>query len=62
MSCLGSEKISGRKGSLEKRAIAPHEIAHRFLFFPGEAKKPKELRISIRATDTKQIYPVIMKF
>lgn len=51
-----------RKGSLEKRAVAPQEIAHGFLFFPGEAKKPKELRISIRETDTKQIHPLIMKF
>jgi hypothetical protein len=51
-----------QKRTLEKRAIAPHEVAHGFLFFPGEAKKPKELRISIRAADTKQIYPLIMKF
>jgi hypothetical protein len=51
-----------RKGSLEKRAIAPKEIAHGFLFFPGEAKKPKELRISIRAMDTNQVYPLVMKF
>ena len=48
--------------TLEKRAIAPSEVAHGFIFFPGEAKKAKELRISIRATDTKQVYPLIMKF
>jgi len=48
--------------TLEKRAIAPHEVAHGFIFFPGEAKKAKEIRISIRATDTKQVYPLIMKF
>lgn len=48
--------------TLEKRAIVPHEVAHGFIFFPGEAKKAKELRISIRATDTKQVYPLIMKF
>lgn len=51
-----------RKGSLAKRAVVPQEIAHGFLFFPGEAKKPKELRINIRATDTKQVYPLVMKF
>ncbi len=51
-----------QRRSLEKRAVVPHEVAHGFLFFPGEAKKPKELRLSIRATDTKTIYPLIMKF
>jgi len=48
--------------TLEKRAIVPHEVAHGFIFFPGEAKKAKELRFSIRTTDTKQVYPLIMKF
>lgn len=51
-----------RNRSLEKRAIAPHEVAHGFIFYPGEAKKPKELRISIRTVDTKQVYPLILKF
>jgi hypothetical protein len=51
-----------RNRSLEKRAVAPHEVAHGFIFYPGEAKKPKELRISIRAVDTKQVYPLILKF
>ncbi|MCX5821770.1 MAG: hypothetical protein NT047_17950 [Deltaproteobacteria bacterium] len=48
--------------SLQKRAVAPHEVAHGFIFYPGEAKKAKELRISIRAVDTKQVYPLILKF
>ena len=51
-----------QRRTLEKRAIAPHEIAHGFIFFPGEAKRARELRISIRATDTRQVYPLIMKF
>ena len=51
-----------RNRSLEKRAVAPHEVAHGFIFYPGEAKKAKELRISIRAVDTKQVYPLILKF
>ncbi len=55
-------RVDLQNRTLEKRAIAPHEVAHGFIFFPGEAKKPKELRISIRATDTKQVYPLIMKF
>ena len=44
------------------RAVAPHEVAYGFILYPGEAKKPKELRIIIRAVDTKQIYPLILKF
>lgn len=51
-----------RNRSLEKRAVAAHEVAHGFIFYPGEAKKAKELRISIRAVDTKQVYPLILKF
>ncbi|MHB9097057.1 MAG: hypothetical protein ACYC5X_04455 [Syntrophales bacterium] len=51
-----------RKRTLEKRAVAPHEVAHGFLFFPGEAKRPKELRISLRATDTKKVYSLILRF
>jgi hypothetical protein len=48
--------------SLEKRAVKPHEIAHGFIFFPGEAKKSKELRLQLKATDTGTIYPLILKF
>lgn len=51
-----------RRGSLQRRAVAPQEIAHGFLFFPGEAKRPKELRLSIRATDTRQVYSLVMRF
>jgi hypothetical protein len=51
-----------QKRTLERRAVAPQEVAHGFLFFPGEAKRPKELRLSLRATDTKAVYPLIMKF
>lgn len=48
--------------SLSAQAIAPHQMAHGFIFYPGEAKKSKELRISIRATDTKQVYPLTLRF
>ncbi len=51
-----------QKRTREKRAVAPHELAHGFIFFPGEAKGAKELRISILATDTNQVYPLIMRF
>lgn len=51
-----------QKRALERRAVSPREVAHGFVFFPGEAKRPKELRISLRATDTKEVYPLLMKF
>ena len=51
-----------RNRSLERRAIAPHEVAHGFVFFPGEAKKAQEIRLTLKAVDTGQIYNVIMKF
>jgi hypothetical protein len=47
--------------SLTTRAIAPHELAHGFIFYPGEAKRPKELRISIKATDTKEVFPLTLR-
>jgi len=48
--------------SLEKRAVKPQEIAHGFIFFPGEAKKAKELRLQLRAIDTGRIYTLTLKF
>jgi hypothetical protein len=51
-----------RNRSLERRAIAPHEVAHGFVFFPGEAKKAQEIRLTLRTVDTGQTYNVIMKF
>jgi hypothetical protein len=46
-----------RNRSLERRAIAPQEIAYGFIFFPGEAKKPQELRIRMREADTGRMFP-----
>jgi len=48
--------------SLSSRAVPAHEVAHGFIFFPGEAKKAKELRLRIKETDTGKAYPLIMKF
>jgi uncharacterized protein YcfJ len=46
-----------RNRSLERRAVAPQEIAYGFIFFPGEAKKPQELRLRLREADTGHTYP-----
>jgi hypothetical protein len=50
------------KRSLENRAVRPGEIAYGFVFFPGEAAKPKELRLHIRETDTGVRHALIMPF
>lgn len=49
------------KRSLENRPVKPMEIAYGFIFFPGESKTAKELRIQVRNTATGQIYPLNMK-
>jgi hypothetical protein len=48
--------------SLSAQAIAPGQVAHGFIFYPGESGKPKELRISIREKDTNRVYPLTLKF
>lgn len=48
-----------RTRSLERRAIAPQEIAYGFIFYPGEAKKAQELRLRLREPDTGLVYPPV---
>ncbi len=56
------DKVRGQIGtdlknrSLEKRAVKPQEIAHGFIFFPGEIKKAKMLQLQIKALGTGKIY------
>jgi len=38
--------------SLKNKPIQQGEVAHGFIFFPGESKKPKELRLQIKEQDT----------
>jgi uncharacterized protein YcfJ len=49
-----------RSRSLERRAVAPQEIAYGFIFYPGEAKKPQELRLRLREADTGRVYPPVV--
>ena len=44
--------------SLQNRSVQPNEIAHGFIFFPGEAKNAKELRVNVKETDTGRTYPL----
>ncbi len=50
------------KRSLDRRAVKAGEIAHGFVFFPGEAGKSKELRLRLKETDTGREIPLTMKF
>ena len=45
-----------KKRSLERRAVKPQEIAHGFIFFPGESKKAKMLQLQIRVLGTNEIH------
>ena len=48
--------------ALETRPVTPGEIAYGFLFFPGESKKAKELRLTVKEADTGTLHPLILKF
>jgi len=47
--------------SLQNRNIKPNEIAYGFIFFPGESKRTKELRLSVKEIDTGTIYPLNLR-
>jgi len=48
--------------SLKRKAVPPRQVAHGFIFFPGEAKNAREIRLFLKATDTGQTYPLSLKF
>jgi hypothetical protein len=49
-----------RAKSLEQKAIEPKSLSYGFLFFPGEAKSAKTLRLRIVEKDTGKSYNCIM--
>lgn len=51
-----------RNRSLEQRPIPAYDIAHGFIFFPGEAKGAKELRLSIIERDTGVRHLLVLPF
>ena len=51
------EIVNDLKGkSLQNKAISPKSMAHGLIFFPGEAKSAKNLRLKITETDTGEIH------
>ena len=47
---------------IKRKAIPPLQVAHGFIFFPGEARNAREIRLFLRAIDTGQTYPLNLKF
>jgi hypothetical protein len=48
--------------NLERKPVPPGDVAHGFIFFPGEANKPAELRLSLRETDTGTVHSLVLAF
>ena len=46
--------------SMQNRSIRPKEISYGYIFFPGEAKQGKELRLTIKETGTGNVHPLIL--
>jgi len=51
----GKIKKDLQQRSLQYRAVKPGELAYGYIFYPGEAKSAKVLRLQIKATDTGKI-------
>ena len=51
-----------RDKSLENKIIAPGNLAHGILFFPGEATSARQLRLQLKEADTDKIHTVFLKF
>jgi hypothetical protein len=50
-----------REKGLEGKVIPPESLANGFLFFPGEAKSAKELRLQYREMESRMVQTVILK-
>jgi hypothetical protein len=51
-----------RTKSLESRPIQPMEIAHGFIFFPGEASSAKELRLQLKEVGSGRFLNLTLPF
>jgi hypothetical protein len=48
--------------SLENKAVQPKSLAHGFMFFPGEAKSAKQLRMQLVEVDTGTVHVLKLAF
>jgi len=51
-----------RQKSLQSKSIEPNSLAHGIIFFPGEAKSAKQLRLKIIDVDTGSSYILFFDF
>ena len=51
-----------REKSLESKPVNPKSLGYGFIFFPGEAKSAKQLRLQIVETDTSKTHVLMMPF
>ncbi len=51
-----------RQKALQAKAIEPNSLAHGIIFFPGEAKSAKQLRLKIIDVDTGSSYVLYFDF
>lgn len=51
-----------RDKSLENKSISPNGLAHGIIFFPGEAKSAKRLRLQLIERGSGRIHTVYLKF
>ena len=51
-----------KQKSLQTKSIGPNSLAHGFIFFPGEAKSAKQLRLKIIDVDTGSSYVLFFDF
>jgi hypothetical protein len=49
-----------RSKDLEQKPIEPKGLAYGFLFFPGEAKSARTLRLQIQEEDTSEVYNCVL--
>jgi hypothetical protein len=48
--------------SLKNKPIEPGELSHGIIFFPGEAKSAKQLRLQLKNLNTGKVYTVTLHF
>jgi hypothetical protein len=51
-----------RDKSLENKAIKPGDLGHGIIFFPGEAKSAKQLRLQLKEEQSGRLHTVFIKF
>jgi hypothetical protein len=47
-----------RDKSLENKAVAPGDLSHGIIFFPGEATSAKQLRLQLKEQDTGKVHTI----